>query len=51
MKCSSLAFQNLKALFIAAALFFIGWLIRCLLKLRKSPTVEQIVKRLRTADS
>jgi len=40
-----------KALFIAAALFFAGWLTRCLFKIGKSPTVEQIVNRLRTADS
>jgi len=40
-----------KALFIAAALFFVGWLIRCLLKIRKSPSVEQIVNSLRTADA
>jgi hypothetical protein len=40
-----------KALFVFAALFFVGWLIRCLLKIRRSPTVEQIVNRLRAADS
>jgi hypothetical protein len=40
-----------KALFIFSALFFLVWFIRCLLKIRKSPTVEQIVNQLRTADS
>lgn len=39
-----------KALFIAAALFLVGWLIRCLLRIRKSPNVEQIVNRLRKPD-
>jgi hypothetical protein len=36
-----------KALFIAAALFLLAWLIRSLLKFKKSPTVEQIINRLR----
>ena len=40
-----------RALFFAAALFFGGWLFRSLLKVRKSPAVEDIVNRLRTADS
>ena len=40
-----------RALFFAAALFFGGWLLRSVLKVRKSPSVEDIVNRLRSADS
>jgi len=39
-----------KAFFMLAALFFAGWLIRWAQD-REVPTVEQIVNRLRTADS
>jgi hypothetical protein len=39
-----------KALFILAALFFSGWLVRCFLRIGKSPSVEDIVNRLRTAE-
>jgi len=39
-----------KALFIAAAVFFFIWLVRCIPRIRKSPSVEDIVNRLRTAE-